>query len=298
MTRAPGAARRARLLLLPPYLWLLVFFCLPCLIAVKISLAEQLIAQPPYGPLIDFSDAGRMQIRATLEHYRFLLADDLYWRALLGSVRIAGVSALLCLLLGYPMAYAITRAPRVWRLPLLMAVVLPFWTSFLLRVYAWMGLLGREGLVNQLLQWGGLSDTPLVLLRTEAAVYLGIVYAYLPFMVLPLYANLEKHDRSLLAAAADLGATPLRAFLTVTLPLSLPGISAGLALVFIPALGEFVIPDLLGGPDTLMLGKVLWDEFFGNRAWPLAAAVATAMLLLVAAAVVVRACVERMLRPS
>ena len=298
MTRAPGAARRARLLLLPPYLWLLVFFCLPCLIAFKISLAEQLIAQPPYGPLIDFGDAGRMQIRATLEHYRFLLADDLYWRALLGSVRIAGVSALLCLLLGYPMAYAITRAPRVWRLPLLMAVVLPFWTSFLLRVYAWMGLLGRDGLVNQLLQWGGLSDTPLVLLRTEAAVYLGIVYAYLPFMVLPLYANLEKHDRSLLAAAADLGATPLRAFLTVTLPLSLPGISAGLALVFIPALGEFVIPDLLGGPDTLMLGKVLWDEFFGNRAWPLAAAVATAMLLLVAAAVAVRACVERMLRPS
>lgn len=220
-----------------------------------------------------------MQVRINLENYRLLFTDTLYVDAFLNSLKVAGVSTLICLLIGYPMAYAIARAGRSARLILLMLIVLPFWTSFLIRVYAWIGILKDNGLLNNLLLAVGLIDQPLRLLHTEFAVYLGIVYSYLPFMVLPLYATLARMDLSLLEAAADLGARPWKAFWTVTLPLSLPGVIAGSLLVFIPAVGEFVIPDLLGGPDALMMGKVLWTEFFTNRDWPLASAIAVLLLL-------------------
>lgn len=274
------ASRRAFVIGLP-YTWLALFFLLPCLIVLKISFAEQLIAQPPYSPLFERLASGELTVAIHLDSWRLLFADSLYLHAYLGSVWMALVTTGICLLLGYPMAYAIVRAPRYWRVPLLFAVVLPFWTSFLLRVYAWIGLLNQHGVINELLLASGLIEAPLRLLHTPFAVYLGLVYGYLPFMVLPLYAILEKLDPALLEAAADLGCRPWRAFLTITLPLSLPGILAGSALVFIPVLGEFVIPDLLGGPDTLMMGKVLWNEFFANRAWPMAAAIAVAMLALV-----------------
>ena len=264
-----------------PYLWLALFFMVPFLIVLKISFAEQLIAQPPYSALIERTASGYLTFKLNLANYRFLLDDALYWKTYVKSVEVAFCSALLCLIIGYPMAYAMAHAPRAWRNVLLMLVVLPFWTSFLLRVYAWIGLLNNNGLINNLLMACGLIESPLIMMRTNFAVYLGIVYSYLPFMILPLYTTLEKLDTTLLEAAADLGCRPLRAFLAITLPLSMPGIIAGFALVFIPALGEFVIPDLLGGSDTLMIGKVLWDEFFTNRAWPLASAVAMAMLSLV-----------------
>jgi putrescine transport system permease protein len=270
-----------RLVVALPWLWLAVFFLAPLAIVLKISLAEQLLAQPPYSPLLEWTPEGYPTLRLNFGNYLFLARDALYWSAYLRSVEVAFFSALTCLLIGYPIAYAIARAEPAWRGALLMGVVLPFWTSFLLRVYAWIGLLGREGPVNEALLALGLVEAPLALLRTDFAVYVGIVYSYLPFMVLPLYATLEKLDPTLLEAAADLGCRPVRAFLSVTLPLSLPGVVAGFALVFIPALGEFVIPDLLGGSETLMIGKVLWDEFFANRAWPIASAVAIAMLSLV-----------------
>jgi putrescine transport system permease protein len=227
------------------------------------------------------SDDGHLAFRLNLNNYRSLVDDALYWRAYLNSVKIALFAAVLCLLIGYPMAYGMARAAPAWRHTLLMLVILPFWTSFLLRVYAWIGLLNNNGVINNALMALGLIDTPVVMMKTDFAIYVGIVYSYLPFMVLPLYATLEKLDQTLLEAAADLGCRPLRAFLSITLPLSLPGIIAGFALVFIPALGEFVIPDLLGGTDTLMIGHVLWNEFFANRAWPVACAVAIVMLLLV-----------------
>ncbi|MEX2479742.1 MAG: ABC transporter permease subunit [Gammaproteobacteria bacterium] len=264
-----------------PYAWLALFFLLPCLIVLKIFFAEQLVAQPPYSPLFERLANGELSLALHLDSWRLLLTDSLYLHAYLGSIRVALVTTGICLLLGYPMAYAIVRAPRHWRMPLLFAVILPFWTSFLLRVYAWIGLLNQHGVINELLLATGLTDAPLQFLYTPFAVYVGLVYGYLPFMVLPLYAILEKLDPTLLEAAADLGCRPWRAFLTITLPLSLPGLIAGSALVFLPVLGEFVIPDLLGGPDTLMIGKVLWSEFFANRAWPMAAAIAVAMLVLV-----------------
>ena len=264
-----------------PYAWLALFFLVPFLIVLKISFAEQIIAQPPYSALIQHTPEGHLTLKLELANYRYLLDDALYWKTYLKSVEVAFFSALICLILGYPMAYAMARAPAAWRNVLLMLVVLPFWTSFLLRVYAWIGLLNNNGVINNLLMALGLIDRPLVMMRTNFAVYVGIVYSYLPFMILPLYATLEKLDTTLLEAAADLGCRPLRAFLAITLPLSVPGIIAGFSLVFIPALGEFVIPDLLGGTDTLMIGKVLWDEFFSNRAWPVASAVAIAMLSLV-----------------
>lgn len=262
-----------------PLAWLGLFFLLPLLIVLKISLADPAIAQPPYSALVQRSATGALTLAADLDNYRFLVEDALYGKAYLSSVKIAFISACLCLVVGYPMAYAMTRMPSAWRPMLLMLVILPFWTSFLLRVYAWVGLLSNHGVVNQGLQWLGLIEQPLVMLKTAFAVYVGIVYTYLPFMVLPLYATLLRLDRTLLEAAADLGCRPLRAFFTVTVPLSVPGIAAGFALVFIPALGEFVIPDLLGGGDTLMIGHVLWTEFFVNRAWPVAAAVAVVMLV-------------------
>jgi putrescine transport system permease protein len=270
---------RRRAMLALPYAWLALFFLVPFQIVLKISLAETAVGVPPYTPLLERGADG-WSLHGSLANYQFLLSDSLYLRAYLNAIKFAGVSTLICLLLGYPMAYGIVRAPRRWRGLLLLLVILPFWTSFLIRVYAWIGLLKGNGLINNLLLALGIVDEPLALLNNAFAVYLGIVYSYLPFMVLPLYAALERLDPTLLEAAADLGCRPARAFLRVTLPLSLPGVAAGALLVFIPAVGEFVIPDLLGGPDTLMIGKVLWDEFFTNRDWPVASAVAIAMLVL------------------
>jgi len=255
-----------------PFLWLVVFFLLPFALVLAIALGTN---APDVAPPVELG--------FSFKNFALLFSDDLYLAAWLSSLRIAATSTLIALLLGYPMAYAIARARPERRPLLLMLVVLPFWTSFLIRIYAWMGLLAKNGLIDQFLRWSGLADNPGSILGTEWAVHLGIVYAYLPFMVLPLYATLEKLDSSLLEAAADLGARPLTAFLTVTLPLSLPGIVAGCLLVFIPSIGEFVIPDLLGGTGTLMIGKVLWDEFFTNADWPLASAVAICLLVLLVA---------------
>ena len=258
-----------RLVIALPFLWLGLFFLLPCLLVLAISLGT-------YAP----DSVPPVELGLSFKSFALLFSDDLYLAAWLSSLRIAATSTLVALLLGYPMAYAIARAAPNRRPLLLMLVVLPFWTSFLIRIYAWMGLLADNGLIERFLRWSGLASNPGTILGTEWAVHLGIVYAYLPFMVLPLYATLEKLDDSLLEAAADLGAKPFAAFLTVTLPLSLPGIVAGCLLVFIPAVGEFVIPDLLGGTETLMIGKVLWDEFFTNGDWPLASAVAVCLLVL------------------
>jgi putrescine transport system permease protein len=252
-----------------PYAWLVVFFLLPFALVLAIALGTN---APDSVPPVELG--------LSLQNFALLFTDDLYVAAWLSSLRIAATATVIALLLGYPMAYAIARAAPQRRPLLLMLVILPFWTSFLIRVYAWMGLLAENGILNQFLRWSNLASDPGTILGTEWAVQLGIVYAYLPFMVLPLYASLEKLDTSLLEAAADLGAKPFAAFLTVTLPLSLPGIVAGCLLVFIPAVGEFVIPDLLGGTDTLMIGKVLWDEFFTNSDWPLASAVAICLLVL------------------
>jgi putrescine transport system permease protein len=258
-----------------PFAWLIIFFLLPFALVLAIALGTN---APDSAPPV--------ALGFSLENFKLLFTDDLYVAAWLSSLRIAATATLVCLLLGYAMAYAIARAAPGRRPLLLMLVILPFWTSFLIRVYAWMGLLAENGILNQVLRWTGLASDPGTILGTEWAVQLGIVYAYLPFMVLPLYASLEKLDTSLLEAAADLGARPLAAFLTVTLPLSLPGIVAGCLLVFIPAVGEFVIPDLLGGTDTLMIGKVLWDEFFTNSDWPLASAVAICLLVLLVGPIV------------
>jgi putrescine transport system permease protein len=262
-----------------PYLWLLLFFLLPFVIVLKIALSEAAIARPPYTPILEWVEQGVLQVTISLRNFGFILSDSLYTVAYLNSVKIALVSTVAALIIGYPMAYAIAKAPRTWRGPLLMLIILPFWTSFLIRVYAWIGLLNDTGLINSFLIWLGLIDQPIQMIRTDFAVYVGIVYSYLPFMVLPLYATLERMDDSLVEAALDLGCRPWQAFVKVTLPLSLPGIVAGSLLVFIPAVGEFVIPELLGGPDTLMIGKILWQEFFNNRDWPVASAVAIALLL-------------------
>ncbi len=266
-----------------PMLWFLVFFLVPFFVLGRISLAEVIIARPPYTPLFERGPEGELEIIAGLQNYRFLFEDALYRNAYFSSIRIAVISTVFALLIGYPIAYYIARSPEPRRSILLLMVILPFWTSFLLRVYAWMGFLRREGVINNMLMSMGVIDTPLVMLQTDFAVLIGIVYTYLPFMILPLYANLTKLDDAHLEAAADLGASPMVTFFTVTLPLSMPGIIAGSMLVFIPAIGEYVIPALLGGPDTLMIGRVLWDEFFSSRDWPVASAVAIVMLVLVVA---------------
>ena len=268
------------LTIMAPYLWLLALFLIPFLIVFKISFAEIRIAIPPYTPLFEFAEETFIAIKLNLDNYARLFEDALYWKSYLSSLKIAFISTLLSLLIGYPIAYAMARAPRNMQLTLLMMVILPFWTSFLIRVYAWIAILKNEGFLNYFLTWIGLIDEPLTMLHTDIAVYIGIVYSYLPFMILPLYANLERMDHSLLEAAADLGCTPFAAFWKVTVPLSMPGIIAGCFLVFIPAVGEFVIPDLLGGSSTLMIGKTLWSEFFNNRDWPLASAVAVLLLLM------------------
>lgn len=263
-----------------PTLWLLLFFLVPFLIVLKISVSEIRMAMPPYDPLITWASAQVMELKINLGNYAFLWEDALYRNAFLNSILTAGVSTFLCLMIGYPMAYGIARSPPAWRNLLLLLVMLPFWTSFLLRVYAWIGILKNNGVINNFLMWLGVIDEPIVMLQTNFAVYLGIVYSYLPFMVLPLYTAIEKLDLSLLEAAADLGCRPVKAFLRITVPLTQGGIIAGCMLVFIPAVGEFVIPALLGGPGSLMIGRVLWEEFFNNRGWPIASAVAIAMLLL------------------
>jgi putrescine transport system permease protein len=262
-----------------PYFWLMLFFLIPFVIVLKISFSDAQIAMPPYQPVISWASERVLQIKLNFANYAFLIEDNLYWKAYLNSIFVAAVSTLFCLLIGYPMAYAIARSNPATRNVLLLLVILPFWTSFLLRVYAWIGILKNNGLINNTLMSLGLIDQPIQMLQTDFAVYVGIVYSYLPFMILPLYANLEKMDLTLLEAAADLGCRPWESFLKVTLPLSLPGIIAGCLLVFIPAVGEFVIPALLGDPGMLMIGKVLWTEFFNNRDWPVASAVAIALLL-------------------
>ena len=263
-----------------PLVWLCVFFLLPFLIVLKISFATQMIAIPPFSPLFDWSGDGVLPgIHIDLTNYQYLFTDKLYILAYLNSVRIAFIATCICTLIAYPMAYGVARAPESWRNPLLLLIVLPFWTSLLLRVYAWIGLLKNNGIINNALEAIGLIDAPLPMMNNAFSVYVGIVYSYLPFMLLPLYASLSRLDFTLLEAASDLGASRMRAFFTITLPLSLPGVIAGAMLVFIPAVGEFVIPSLLGGPGTTMIGRVIWDEFFENQAWPVASAVAIALML-------------------
>ncbi|HVN42456.1 MAG TPA: ABC transporter permease subunit [Steroidobacteraceae bacterium] len=262
-----------------PYVWLLLFFLVPFVIVLKISFSGPQIAMPPYQPLLHWANDQVLQIQLHLGNFTFIAQDDLYWKAYLNSIFVAGVSTLLCLLIGYPMAYAMARSAPANRSVLLLLAVLPFFTSFLLRVYAWIGLLKNNGLINNALLALGVIHHPIQMLQTPFAVYVGMVYSYLPFMVLPLYSNLEKMDLTLLEAAADLGCRPWQAFVKVTVPLSLPGIVAGSLLVFIPAVGEFVIPSLLGDPGMLMIGRVMWTEFFNNRDWPVASAVAIALLL-------------------
>lgn len=262
-----------------PYLWLLLFFLAPFAIVLKISFSEAAVSIPPYEPLFQYVEQS-LTIALNLGNYIFLSQDALYFAAYLGSIKVALIATLICLALGYPMAYAIARAPRDKQLIYLLLVMMPTWTAILIRVYAWMGILSTNGLLNNALMSLGVISTPLQILNTNIAVYIGVVYAYLPFMILPLYANLVKHDHTLLEAAMDLGAGKVKAFWQVTVPLSKSGIIAGSMLVFIPVVGEFVIPELLGGPETLMIGKVLWQEFFNNRDWPVASALAIIMLLI------------------
>lgn len=263
-----------------PYFWLLLFFLVPFFIVFKLSLSDSAIAIPPYTPTFNWTDGitGFLS-KLDFENYKFIFSDPLYVNAYLSSLKIAAVATLLTLLVAYPIAYGMARAPKAWQPTLMMLVILPFWTSFLIRIYAWIGILKKEGLLNLfLMNWGIISE-PLNILNTTTAVYIGIVYSYLPFMILPLYASLEKISPTLLEAAEDLGSRPWKAFWQITFPLSLPGVIAGCFLVFIPAVGEFVIPDLLGGSETLMIGKTLWNEFFNNRDWPLSSAVAVVLLL-------------------
>ncbi len=275
---------RRTILIAVPYLWLLALFLVPFLIVFKISLSDIALAIPPYTPTLDFSAGwdGIKEFFANLdfENFKFLSTDDLYWKAYLSSLKIAFVATILTLIVAYPIAYGMAAAPDHWRPTLMMLVILPFWTSFLIRVYSWVGILSNEGYLNQLLLSLGVISSPLTILNTNVAVYIGIVYTYLPFMILPIYAALERMDESLLEAAEDLGCSRITAFWLVTFPLSKNGIIAGCFLVFIPTIGEFVIPSLLGGSKTLMIGKVLWEEFFNNRDWPVASAVAVILLLI------------------
>ncbi|MEQ8480889.1 MAG: ABC transporter permease subunit [Hoeflea sp.] len=281
---------KSRLVILVPYVWLLFFFLLPFILVLKIALSDLEYGQPPYTPQFSLSDGwstfwDRLS-QLDLENFAFLISDSLYIKSYLSSLQIAFVSTLFTLMIGFPLAYGMARAPDRLRPTLLMLVILPFWTSFLIRVYAWIGILKQEGLLNQLLLWLGVIDTPLEILSTNTAVYIGIVYSYLPFMVLPIYSALEKMDESLVEAARDLGCTRIGAFWKVTARLAVPGVLAGCLLVFIPAVGEFVIPDLLGGSGTLMIGKTLWIEFFNNSDWTVAAAIAIILLIVLVVPIV------------
>jgi putrescine transport system permease protein len=278
------------LVIIIPYLWLAAFFLWPMVIVLKIALSEPRLAQPPYWPLFDLTEGWEGLVAffqaLSFENFRFLAQDDLYIASLVSSLRISLISTAMLLAIGFPIAYAMARAPRSWRAILLAAMILPFWTSFLIRVYAWIGILRPEGLLNHYLLGAGLISQPLTILNTEYAVFIALVYTYLPFMVLPLYASLERMDHTLIEAARDLGASRARAFWTVTVPLAKPGIIAGSLLCFIPITGEFVVPDLLGGSQTLMIGRTLWVEFFANRDWPVAAAVAMVLLVVLVVPVV------------
>src|ERR1041385_3962921 len=284
-----GWGQRAVLLL--PYLWLTAFFLAPFVIVLKISLSQTAIAQPPYVPVLDLAAGwqGLQDFAARLsgEGYRLIVADPIYLLSYGKSLEVAAVSTAILLLVGYPIAYGIARSPRGLQPLLVMLVVLPFWTSFLIRVYAWINILQRDGLLNDVLLRIHIVSAPVSWLASDTAIYIGVVYSYLPFMVLPLYATLEKLDDQLLEAAADLGCTRMWAFWRVTLPLSLPGVAAGVLLCFIPIVGEFVIPDLLGGSQTLMIGQTLWTEFFANRDWPVASAIAVALLTLLLLPIVI-----------
>jgi putrescine transport system permease protein len=279
-----GRSWGARAVLLLPYLWLTVFFLAPFVIVLKISVSQTVIAQPPYVPVFDLAAGwqGLMDFfaRLTLEGYQLIASDPIYLFSYLKSLQIAAISTAILLLIGYPVAYGVARSPRRLQPPLVMLVVLPFWTSFLIRVYAWINILQRDGLLNDVLLALHVVDEPVAWLASDTAIYIGIVYSYLPFMVLPLYATLEKMDETLLEAAADLGCPRWKTFLLVTAPLSMPGVAAGVLLCFIPIVGEFVIPDLLGGSRTLMIGQTLWTEFFFNRDWPVASAITVALLAL------------------
>jgi putrescine transport system permease protein len=278
--RGDGKRQWLRWALITPYVWLLLFLLAPFAIILKISFADPLVALPPFTPLLDWAQSGLDRLNVSLDNYIFLFGDRFYATIYLNSIKMAAIGTLLCLLLGYPMAYFIARQPAAWRNLLLLGVILPFWISFLLRIYAWIGLLNTNGIINNALMSIGLITEPLSLLYNDFAVYIGIAYSYLPFMILPLYATLEQLNLDLNDAAADLGARRWQVFLDVTLPLSKPGLIAGCLLVFIPAIGEFVIPALLGGSDTLMIGRVLWDEFFVSRDWPVASAVSVVLLLI------------------
>lgn len=272
----------ARIAAIMPYLWLIAFFLVPFAFVVKISLSQTAIAQPPYLPVFDVA-AGWDSVKQavgefTFDNFRLLLSDDIYWRSYLRSLGVAAMSTALLLVIGYPIAYGMTRLPRRWQPLAMMLVIIPFWTSFLIRIYAWINILQRDGLLNDVLMRLGIIDTPLAWLATDSAMYIGIVYSYLPFMVLPLYAVLERMDKSLLEAAADLGCSRLKAFWLVTFPMSLSGVGAGMLLCFIPIVGEFVIPDLLAGSEALMIGQTLWLEFFTNKDWPVASALAVVLL--------------------
>ena len=270
-----------------PFLWLLLFFLAPFFIVAKISLAELAIASPPFTRMIEWTEGGILTVRIVFDNFRYILSDSLYFDTYVNSLKISVTSTFLCLLLGYPIAYAIDRSGPVARPILLLLIILPFWTSFLLRVYAWMGLLADQGTINNLLIAIGVIDEPIHMLYTEFAVYIGIVYTYMPFMILPLYANMEKLDGSLNEAAADLGSRPTNTFFKVTLPLTTPGIIAGSLLVFIPATGEYVIPDLLGGGNVQMIGRVLFNEFSRNSDWPVAAAVAIVLLVILVVPIII-----------
>ncbi|MHC8296814.1 ABC transporter permease subunit [Pseudomonas sp. LB3P58] len=260
-----------------PFIWLFMFFMLPFFIVLKISFAEADVAIPPYTEIYSYLDQ-KVQLLLNLSNYAMLAGDELYIAAYLGSLKMALISTILCLLIGYPMAYAIASARKEMQTVLVLLIMMPTWTAILIRVYAWMGILSNNGLLNGFLMSMGWINEPLQILNTNLAVYIGVVYSYLPFMILPLYANLVKHDNSLLEAASDLGSSTFNSFWKITIPLSKNGIVAGCMLVFIPVVGEFVIPELLGGPETLMIGKVLWQEFFNNRDWPVASALAVVML--------------------
>jgi putrescine transport system permease protein len=260
-----------------PFIWLCLFFALPFFIVMKISFSEAALAIPPYTDIYTFAEQ-KFQLLLNMGNYALLTNDELYLSAYLGSLKVAFFSTLMCLLIGFPMAYAISKARKEAQTVLLLLIMMPTWTAILIRVYAWMGILSNNGLLNAFLLWTGLIQEPIEILNTNTAVYIGVVYAYLPFMVLPLFANLVKHDQSLLEAASDLGSSTLNSFWKITLPLAKNGIIAGCMLVFIPVVGEFVIPELLGGPETLMIGRVLWQEFFNNRDWPVASALAVIML--------------------
>jgi putrescine transport system permease protein len=275
--------KRRILVIGAPVIWLIIFFLVPFALVMRVSLSQSVLAQPPFAPIFDWHGFGDFLAKVqqlSLAAYAGLLDDPIYLQAYVQSLAMAGAATLLTLALGYPFALAIARAPARLRPALVLLAIAPFWTSFLIRVYAWILLLKDNGLINTFLLELGILHEPLHIFATNWAVLIGIVYSYLPFMILPLYASLEKQDRSLAEAAADLGATPFTIFLRITLPLSLPGILAGMLIVFIPATGEFVIPDLLGGSDTVMIGNTLWNEFFANRDWPTASAVAVVLLIL------------------